>query len=55
MAAELNIALQQLDEDTEVRVVIIKGAGKVFSTGIDVSEFHGKTPLEYHRWGTLMD
>jgi enoyl-CoA hydratase/carnithine racemase len=55
MAEELNTALRQLDEDAEVRVVIIKGAGKVFSTGIDVSEFHGKTPLEYHRWGTLMD
>jgi enoyl-CoA hydratase/carnithine racemase len=55
MAKELNAALRQLDEDTEVRVVIIKGAGKVFSTGIDVSEFHGRTPLEYHRWGTLMD
>jgi len=55
MAEELNGTLLQLDEDAEVRVVIIKGAGKVFSTGIDVSEFHGKTPLEYYRWGTLMD
>ncbi len=55
MAQELNDALRQLDEDAEVRVLIIKGAGKVFSTGIDVSEFHGKTPSEYHRWLTLMD
>ena len=55
MAEELNTALRQLDEDAEVRVIIIKGAGKVFSTGIDVSEFHGKTPSEYHRWLTLMD
>ncbi|MBS3918352.1 MAG: enoyl-CoA hydratase/isomerase family protein [Deltaproteobacteria bacterium] len=55
MAEELNATLRQLDEDTEVRVVIIKGAGKAFSTGIDVSEFHGKTPSEYHRWLTLMD
>ena len=55
MAEELNTALRQLDEDNEVRVVIIKGAGKVFSTGIDVSEFHGKTPSEYHRWLTPMD
>ena len=30
MAEELNAALRQLDEDTEVRVVIIKGAGKSF-------------------------
>ncbi|MGD0919807.1 MAG: enoyl-CoA hydratase/isomerase family protein, partial [Thermodesulfobacteriota bacterium] len=44
MAEELNTALRQLDEDAKVRVVIVKGAGKVFSTGIDVSEFQGKTP-----------
>ena len=55
MAEELNAALRRLDEDGEVRVVIIKGAGKVFSTGIDVSEFYGKTPSESHRWLTLMD
>jgi len=55
LAEELNTGLRQMDEDREVRVVIIKGAGKVFSTGIDVSEFHGKTSLEYHRWFTLMD
>ena len=55
LAEELNAALCQLDEDVEVRVVIIKGAGKVFSTGIDVSEFHGKTPSEYQGWLTLMD
>jgi enoyl-CoA hydratase/carnithine racemase len=55
LAEELNAALCQLDEDNEVRVVIVKGAGKVFSTGIDVSEFHGKTLSEYHRWLTPMD
>jgi enoyl-CoA hydratase/carnithine racemase len=55
MVQELNDALRQLDEGAEVRVVIIKGAGKVFSTGIDVSEFNGKTPSEYHRWLTPMD
>lgn len=55
LAEELNRALLELDKDEAVRVVIIKGAGKVFSTGIDVSEFKGKSPLEYHRWLTLMD
>lgn len=55
LAEELNTALRQLDEDAEVRVVIVKGAGKVFSTGIDVGEFHGKTPSGYHRWLTLME
>lgn len=55
MAEELNAALQQLEKDGEVRVVILKGAGKVFSTGIDITEFHGKTPSEYKNWITLMD
>ena len=55
LAEELNAALRQLDEDAEIRVVLIKGAGKVFSTGIDVSEFQGKTPSEYHPWLSLMD
>jgi enoyl-CoA hydratase/carnithine racemase len=55
MAEELNAALCQLDGDAEVRVIIIKGAGKVFSTGIDVSEFREKMPSEYHQWLTPMD
>jgi len=55
MAQDLNSGLLQFEKDSEVRVIVIKGAGKVFSTGIDVSEFHGKTPSEYHRWFTLMD
>jgi len=55
MAEELNAALWQLDEDAEVRVVIVRGGGKAFSTGIDIGEFHEKKPSEYHRWLTLMD
>lgn len=55
MAKELNEALRQLDEDQEVRVIIIKGAGRAFSTGIDVSEFQGKKPSEYHQWLAPMD
>jgi enoyl-CoA hydratase/carnithine racemase len=55
LAEDLNAALRELDEEADVRVVIIKGAGKAFSTGIDVSEFHEKKPSEYHRWLTLMD
>jgi len=55
MAEELNAALLQLEKENEIRVVVIKGAGKVFSTGIDVSEFHGKTPSEYRYWISLMD
>lgn len=50
MAAELDSALYELDRDSSVRVILLKGAGKAFCVGIDVSEFPGKTALEYRDW-----
>jgi enoyl-CoA hydratase/carnithine racemase len=50
LAAELNEALRTLDADREVRVVILKGAGKTFCAGIDVTELEGKSPMEYREW-----
>lgn len=32
-----------MDADDQVRVVVVKGAGKAFSTGIDIAESAGKT------------
>lgn len=55
MARELNQALIQLDNDKGVRVVVVKGAGKAFSVGIDVSEFFGKSQREYREWVGLME
>jgi enoyl-CoA hydratase/carnithine racemase len=55
MAKELNQALIQLDNDSNIRVVVIKGAGKAFSVGIDVSEFFGKSQKEYRDWVGLME
>lgn len=55
MAIELNQALIQLDNETKVRVVVVKGAGKAFSTGIDVAEFFGKSLKEYRTWVGLME
>ena len=55
MAIELNQALTQLDNDINVRVIIIKGAGKAFCAGIDLSEFSGKSHLEYKDWVGLME
>lgn len=50
MAEELDYALMEFDRDRRVRVILLKGAGKAFCVGIDVSEFPGKTPLEYREW-----
>jgi enoyl-CoA hydratase/carnithine racemase len=55
LARELNDALRLLDADDQIRVVIVKGAGKAFSTGIDVAEFPDKTALEYQAWSEAMD
>jgi enoyl-CoA hydratase/carnithine racemase len=55
LAQELNNSLRRLDQEEKVRVVIIKGAGRAFSTGIDLAEYPGKTPLEYRHWIGLMD
>jgi enoyl-CoA hydratase/carnithine racemase len=55
MAKELNQALIQLDNDSNIRVVVVKGAGKAFSVGIDVSEFFGKSQKEYRDWVGIME
>lgn len=55
LAEELNEALLMMEHDERIRVIIVKGEGKVFSTGIDISEFEGKTPSEYHAWIQTMD
>lgn len=50
MASELARALMELDNNEEVRVVMIKGSGKAFCAGIDINELEGKTALEYKDW-----
>ncbi|MGD9035520.1 MAG: enoyl-CoA hydratase/isomerase family protein, partial [Syntrophobacterales bacterium] len=54
-ARELNDALVEMDRDPEVRVVVIKAAGKHFSTGIAVAEFKNKTNKDYREFIRLMD
>jgi len=55
LALELDNALQELDGEPGVRVIILKGAGKVFCAGIDVSELTGKTTMEYRSWIERME
>ena len=55
LAEALNRALVELDRDEAVRVVVIRGAGKAFSTGIDLAEYAGKSPEAYREWIALMD
>jgi len=55
LARELNLALVEFEGDKDIRVVVIKGSGKAFCAGIDVSEFKGKTLQQYREWIALME
>jgi enoyl-CoA hydratase/carnithine racemase len=50
LAAQLDSALHELDAAPSVRVIIIKGAGKVFCAGIDLGGFAGKDATAYRAW-----
>jgi enoyl-CoA hydratase/carnithine racemase len=54
-AGRLNETLRNMDQDNEVRVVVIRAAGKHFSTGISLSGFQGKSPRELREFLGLMD
>ena len=55
LAKELNQALQELDKESQVRVIILKGAGKAFCAGIDISDFSNKSVMEYRDWIECME
>ena len=55
MAGELCEALSELDADKNVRVILIKGAGRAFCAGIDVNELSNKTAMEYREWIEKME
>lgn len=55
LAEELCSALEGMEQDEDVRVVVIKGSGKAFCTGIDITEFPGKSLQEYREWIRVME
>jgi len=44
-----------MDQDDEIRVVVIQASGKHFSTGISLSEFKDKSHKDYREFIKLMD
>jgi len=56
LAQDLDEALRALDENAEVRAIVVYGAGETFSAGIDLSEHdnHGVED-EYEQWVTRME
>jgi enoyl-CoA hydratase/carnithine racemase len=55
LATELNQALLEMENEIELHVLVINGAGKAFCVGIDVSEFFEKSLQEYREWVQLME
>lgn len=55
LAQELNQALQELDANNQTRVILLKGAGKAFCAGIDISGFSTKNVMEYRDWIECME
>ncbi len=55
LAAELNQALEELEGEEDIRVIVVKGEGKAFSAGIDINELKGKSPSQYLEWADLME
>ncbi len=55
LARELSRGLLELETDRTIRVVVIKGAGKAFCTGIDVSEIKDKSLQEHRKLSILME
>lgn len=50
MIREMRKAIEELNQDLAVGVVIITGAGKAFQSGADIQELSRMSPLEILRW-----
>lgn len=55
MAEDLYDALKGFEIAPDVRVILIKGAGRAFCAGIDVNELKGKTTNQYREWIEKME
>jgi len=55
MAGELLEALNAMEADANVRVILLKSSGRAFCAGIDVNELAGKTATEYREWIEWME
>lgn len=56
--AEFTAAVKDVEEDDEIKVLILTGAGKSFVAGSDIKEFNATTPFAAHnivRLGSIVE
>ena len=54
LVKELTLALESLDQDAEVRAIILTGGEKVFAAGADIKEMVEATPFDERLKGRLV-
>ncbi|MGD9123818.1 MAG: enoyl-CoA hydratase-related protein [Desulfarculaceae bacterium] len=54
-ATEVQKALLEMESDPEVRVILLRGEGKAFCAGIDVTEMEGLSPNQLKSWVEHME
>jgi enoyl-CoA hydratase len=55
LLSELTHAIKEIEDDDDVRVVIIKGAGKAFCAGIDVSQASAQDPMSIRKFMKILN
>ena len=50
---ELGAAMSELEQNPQVRVIILTGAGRAFIAGADISEISSKTPAQAREYSEL--
>ncbi len=53
LVQELTLALESLDQDAEIRAIIVTGGEKVFAAGADIKEMVDATPFDERVQGRL--
>ena len=52
---EINAAMDRAEADGAVRVIVISGAGKSFSSGFDLKEQMERRPVGANMWREILD